>query len=164
MAIPITTVEKLIDKFKSRRLSFNYDEIFLTRLLQFSTETLLENLNQTYQQYQLDDKLFAILLVIYWHQPDGVKPSQVSQLTNFSRVQVSRSVETLVANGLVERQDDANDRRSHCLILTNKGTNFFKKELPPIEQKMVAAWQIISQEERQQLRSILTKLLKHLTE
>lgn len=164
MAIPITTVEKLIDKFKSRGLSFNYDEIFLTRLLQFSTETLLENLNQTYQQHQLDDKLFAILLVIYWHQPDGVKPSQVSQLTNFSRVQVSRSVETLVANGLIERQDDANDRRSHCLVLTNKGTNFFKKELPPIEQKVVAAWQIISQEERQQLRSILTKLLKHLTE
>ncbi|OCL19372.1 MarR family transcriptional regulator [Gilliamella sp. wkB171] len=164
MAIPITTVEKLIDKFKSRGLSFNYDEIFLTRLLQFSTETLLENLNQTYQQYQLDDKLFAILLVIHWHHPDGVKPSQVSELTNFSRVQVSRCVETLVANGLVERQDDANDRRSHCLILTNKGTNFLKNELPPIEQKMVAAWQIISQEERQQLRSILTKLLKHLTE
>lgn len=162
MAIPIATVEQLIEKFKSRGMSSNYDEIFLSRLLQFSTEALLENLNQAYRQYQLDDKLFAVLLVINAFHPEGVKPSQLSELTHFSRVQVTRCVETLVKNELVIRQADPHDRRSHYLILSNKGINFFKNEIPPIEKKVVQAWQIISQEERQQLRSILLKLLKHL--
>ena len=162
MAIPIATVEQLIEKFKSRGMSSNYDEIFLSRLLQFSTEALLENLNQAYRQYQLDDKLFAVLLVINAFHPEGVKPSQLSELTHFSRVQVTRCVETLVKNELVIRQADPHDRRSHCLILSNKGINFFKNEIPPIEKRVVQAWQIISQEERQQLRSILLKLLKHL--
>lgn len=164
MAIPMATVEKLIDKFQSQGISTKYNEIYLTRLLQFSTEALLENLNQTYQQYHLDDKLFAILLVIQWHHPDGVKPSQVSELTNFSRVQVTRLVETLVINQLVERKATPADRRSHCLVLTEQGINFFKHELPPIEKKVVAAWQTISQEERQQLRTILNKLLTQIGE
>lgn len=164
MAIPIATVEQLIEKFKSRGISANYDEIFLSRLLQFSTEALLDNLNQAYRQYQLDDKLFAVLLVINAFHPEGVKPSQLSELTYFSRVQVTRYVETLVKNELVTRQADPHDRRSHSLILSNKGINFFKNEIPPMEKKMVQAWQIISQEERQQLRSILLKLLKHLAQ
>lgn len=164
MAIPMATVEKLIDKFQSQKISTKYNEIYLTRLLQFSTEALLENLNQTYQQYHLDDKLFAILLVIQWHHPDGVTPSQVSELTNFSRVQVTRLVETLVINQLVERKATPADRRSHCLVLTEQGINFFKHELPPIEKKVVAAWQTISQEERQQLRTILNKLLTQIGE
>lgn len=164
MAIPMATVEKLIDKFQSQGISTKYNEIYLTRLLQFSTEALLENLNQTYQQYHLDDKLFAILLVIQWHHPGGVKPSLVSELTNFSRVQVTRLVETLVINQLVERKATPADRRSHCLVLTDQGINFFKHELPPIEKKVVAAWQTISQEERQQLRTILNKLLTQIGE
>lgn len=164
MAIPIATVEKLIEKFKARGLSSNYDEIFLSRLLQFSTEALLENLNQTYRHYQLDDKLFAVLLVINAFHPEGVKPSQISELTNFTRVQVTRFVDTLVGNDLVARQADPHDRRSHCLILTKKGIHFFQHELPPMEKKVVQAWQVITQEERQQLRTILSKLLKHLAE
>ena len=33
-----------------------------------------------------------------------------------------------------------------------------------MEKKVVQAWQVITQEERQQLRTILSKLLKHLAE
>lgn len=164
MAIEITTVEKIIHKFQSRGFSAKYDEIYLTRLLQFSTEALLENLNEIYKKHQLDDKLFAVLLVVQWHHPEGVKPSQISELTNFSRVQITRFVDALVANDLVARKQVPNDRRSHWLILTDKGSNFFQKQMPPIEKKIVAAWQVITAEERQQLRTILHKLLKHIAQ
>ena len=105
-----------------------------------------------------------MLLVVQWHHPEGVKPSQISELTNFSRVQITRFVDALVANDLVARKQVPNDRRSHWLILTDKGSHFFQKQMPPIEKKIVAAWQVITAEERQQLRTILHKLLKHIAQ
>ena len=52
---------------------------------------------------------------------DGVRPGVIADAVGIEPSSVVRLIDQLVAAGLLERHEDANDRRARLLFLTEKG-------------------------------------------
>ena len=53
---------------------------------------------------------------------EGVKQSELADSLDLAPITLTRLIDKLTAAGLVERRDDAADRRAHRLFLTEKAT------------------------------------------
>ena len=52
---------------------------------------------------------------------DGVRPGVIAEAVGIEPSSVVRLIDQLVASGLIERRNDANDRRARLLFLTDEG-------------------------------------------
>jgi DNA-binding MarR family transcriptional regulator len=62
-----------------------------------------------------------VLVFIQYHPTDKCKVSFLAQEFNMSKPTISDAVKTLEQKGLLRRESDLNDSRSHTLHLTEKG-------------------------------------------
>jgi MarR family transcriptional regulator for hemolysin len=53
---------------------------------------------------------------------EGVKQSELAEMLDLAPITLARLIDKLCAIGLVERRDDAKDRRANRLFLTEKAT------------------------------------------
>jgi MarR family transcriptional regulator, organic hydroperoxide resistance regulator len=68
---------------------------------------------------------FGILMQLHYHSNCGV--SDISERFDISSAAASQLVEKLVQSGLIQREEDPNDRRAKLLNLTPKGKDFIQK-------------------------------------
>lgn len=64
---------------------------------------------------------------------EGVRPGAIAEALGLEPSSVVRVIDQLINAGLVERRDDANDRRAKMLYLTNEG----RKRVEQIENALV---------------------------
>lgn len=64
---------------------------------------------------------------------DGVRPGVIADAVGIEPSSVVRLIDQLVASGLIERREDANDRRAKLLFLTTEG----KKRVEKIEKALI---------------------------
>jgi DNA-binding MarR family transcriptional regulator len=62
-----------------------------------------------------------VLVAIFFEDPRGVKPSQLSEAMSTTRGNISHCVSSLEAKGLIRRRIDADDARSFQLLLKPQG-------------------------------------------
>ena len=72
---------------------------------------------------------------------------------------ISRLVEELQENGLVEREHDEADRRKLMVRVTSKGKAWFESLAPTVNASALEAMSKLTQTERLELRGHLMKLL-----
>lgn len=98
----------------------------------------------------------AILQSVAWS--DGVRPSDVATALHLHLPQVSRQVQTLAVEGLVDAVTDPDDRRSRLLHLTDAG----RAEVERLVAVGLGRWREFladfSPEEVRELARLLTKL------
>jgi DNA-binding MarR family transcriptional regulator len=61
------------------------------------------------------------LVAIFFEDPRGVKPSQLSEAMSTTRGNISHCISSLEAKGLIRRKVDADDARSFQLFLKPQG-------------------------------------------
>ncbi len=64
---------------------------------------------------------------------EGVRPGVIADAVGIEPSSVVRLIDTLAASGLIERRDDANDRRAKLIFLTPEG----RKKVKEIESALV---------------------------
>ena len=84
--------------------------------------------------------------------------NEICQATDMDKVQVSRAVASLINNDLVVDEGDRRDRRRSKLRLTDKGMRIYRQIVPMAQAREAFLLSGISDEEYQQLLTIMDKL------
>ncbi len=98
---------------------------------------------------------FSVLSHLW--QKDGRSQNELAICTNRNRANVTRIVDILERDGIVERRDDPKDRRVFNIFLTEKGKALEKDTATCAKQSIEDALRGISDEEK----TIVLKVLKH---
>jgi MarR family transcriptional regulator for hemolysin len=93
----------------ARELGFALSDA--ARLLRTYSDQRARELNTTRAQWAVLSRL---------QRCEGVKQSELAEALDLAPITLGRLVDKLTSAGLVERRDDATDRRAHRLYLTEK--------------------------------------------
>lgn len=99
---------------------------------------------------------WRVMVVLAGEQP--LAANEVGERASMDKVQVSRAVARLVANGLVIRHQDKVDRRRSSLRLSAKGSRLLGKLVPAAQSQAAAVMEALSERERGQFDRMLRKL------
>jgi MarR family transcriptional regulator for hemolysin len=83
----------------------------VARLLRTYSDQRARQLNMTRAQWAVLSRLQRF---------EGVKQSELAEMLDLAPITLARLIDKLCAIGLVERRDDAKDRRANRLFLTDK--------------------------------------------
>jgi DNA-binding MarR family transcriptional regulator len=131
---------------------------FLPHRLSVLSNTVSRQISREYaERFGLSIPEWRVIAVLQYFP--GISSGELAKESGMDNVAVSRAVEFLVRGGLITRHSSASDRRRTVLDLTAKGQRVYD-EITPLA---LASESLLSQEltltERNQLDSILTKLL-----
>ena len=93
----------------ARELGFALHDV--ARLLRTYSDHRARELGTTRAQWAVLSRL---------HRCEGVKQSELAEMLDLAPITLGRLIDKLSDAGLVERRDDATDRRAHRLYLTEK--------------------------------------------
>jgi DNA-binding MarR family transcriptional regulator len=96
--------------------------------------------------------------------PEGLKMNELSRLLMVTGGNVTAIVDQLEKEGLVERLDDATDRRAFQIRLTRPGEKSFADMARAHEQWVVELLAGLTSRERDELLKLLAKLKSHAME
>jgi DNA-binding MarR family transcriptional regulator len=135
----------------------------LAYLMMLRTSSDLEVLFEPFfERYDLSQGRFAVLTRLFEESEGTLLPSQLAQSLGVTRATITKLVDGLERSGLVERHLDKTDRRAWLISLTVKARALLEEMLPPHFQRIKQIMDVLSEEEQQQLISILLKLEEHL--
>lgn len=116
--------------------------------------------NQLLSPYDLTGSQFKILMVLYMSPAGSVRQTDIEAKFSMTNPTVTGLVQKLEAKNLVNRMPHPEDRRSKVLVLMERAIQM-KEELlalaDSLEQQMTAN---LTEEEYDQLASLLMKILK----
>lgn len=116
--------------------------------------------NQLLSPYDLTGSQFKILMVLYMSPAGSVRQTDIEAKFSMTNPTVTGLVQKLEAKNLVNRMPHPEDRRSKVLVLMERAIQM-KEELlalaDSLEQQMTAS---LTEEEYDQLASLLMKILK----
>lgn len=112
--------------------------------------------NWMMSDYQLRVMDWRIIGTIYAEQP--ARFSDIVAALNSDKGQVSRAISALAKRGLLDISTDPRDRRGRLLRLTRQGQALYDRILPEVIERNDDMVQVLTQQEMEQLISILHKL------
>ena len=100
--------------------TFKFEESF-GRILGVAHTSMFRHLSKLMKEQNLPitPEQFSVLSHLW--QKDGVQQSELALCTNRNRANVTRILDILERESIVERRDDAKDRRVFRIYLTEKG-------------------------------------------
>jgi DNA-binding MarR family transcriptional regulator len=113
------------------------------------------------QRYGLDIPEWRVLATLGFRN-DACSAQFISHCTRTHKSTISRAVTTLLRRQLIERVENANDRREFRLQLTKKGRTLYEEMFPRLlrrEQEILAC---LSAQDRKDLAALLDKIEKSL--
>jgi DNA-binding MarR family transcriptional regulator len=142
----------------------------------------------TRQEFPLDDHIFYLFTQIFGRRnrdlAEKLKPfritvpkwrvlavlnerpnctmNRLAGLTTVDRTTLTRTVDNMVAQGLVARRADPKDGRSVRLQLTAKGVDAFRLVLPSVLEQNERAVRDLDQAELAMLRGVLHRMVRNL--
>ena len=85
---------------------------------------------------------------------------QLAEATLMDKVAVNRACKVLEDRGLIARQPNADDGRSHLLELTGEGRAIHDEVMPLALESEAEVFAVLSEEEREQFRKTLRRLFE----
>ena len=106
--------------------------------------------------YQTTPEHWGILNVLL--EEEGLTQRQIAEKTIKDKANITRILDVMQRNGLIERKKHENDRRAYKIFLTDKGRelqNTLTQHVIEIDNQACSG---ISEEELKELRQILVKM------
>ena len=154
IALKTSEADEALQTAKSRLDLFKFVPFRLNRLAaQVSSALAVE-----YQErHGLDIPAWRVLATLGFRN-DACSAQYISQCTRTHKSTISRAVTSLMQRKLVERVENADDRREFRLQMTAKGKTLYEELIPQLlrrEQEILAC---LSAQERKQLSALLGKI------
>lgn len=112
----------------------------------------LKDLNITSAQHELLANLLAV-------SPDGLSQKRLAELLFVTKGNITGLVKRLEERGLIERQDDPEDRRKNIVTLTDEGAELARASCDKQQELVDAVFGVFDEREDRQLRDLM-KLLR----
>ncbi len=106
--------------------------------------------------YDLTLAQFDVLVRL--NNQEGITQQQLADRLLVTKGNVTGLIDRLSQQGLVERRNDPEDRRSHLLFLTDKSRTLLTEVLPPHKNQLHTIMDALSTEEQQTLLTLIRKL------
>ena len=108
-------------------------------------------------------RLFALKipewrLIAVIAEGEGITQQALGVATRMDKVTVSRAAQALVERGLVSRQPNAGDKRSHLLSLTATGRALYDQVAPKAIELEAAVFEQLDPNERKALSAMLDRI------
>jgi DNA-binding MarR family transcriptional regulator len=111
---------------------------------------------------------FMLLMVLLANETfrgkSGLQPSELSEIEGIPRNSVSTLLAGLEEEGLVSRELHGKDRRKFVIHLTPQGRELLKSKLGTQFEQLTQCFAVFSDEERETLLDLLTRLTESLSE
>lgn len=138
----------------------------IRELLSFRLTSLAQVSDANGQRWLLQDHDLRLLewrVIGLTATLDPARFSELAQILNIDKGQLSRIISRLTRRGLVEMQRDPEDLRGRVMSLSDQGRAIYHQVLPGAIRKNQEMVQDLTMEEVRTLFSLLDKL-KHITE
>lgn len=130
-----------------------------------SCTRLIENEIRSNLREAFDTTLPRFDVMAQLHRyPEGLRMGDISQRLMVTNGNITGIIDQLAHEGLVERTTDANDRRAYVVKLTRAGKAAFEQMAEQHRGWVVELTGGLTDEEQQQLFTLLTKLRDSLHE
>lgn len=107
--------------------------------------------------YKLQRPEFVVLYSIGLQ--DGISARDVCSSSGFPRNTISRAVQRLLDNHLIERRDSAEDQRLFTLHLTQAGREIFNQTVEPLKAREELMLSALTPAENMMLHELLAKVV-----
>ncbi len=131
-------------------------------LLRRAHRSLARALNAGFAPHVVSLAGFNVLFVL-WRE-DGVAQGDLPQLVDMDKASLTPVIDALQRAGLIERRQDAADRRRNNLFLTSRGRSLEEPMMKLATRIVADALRGVSPEDVSTLRDGLTAMLKNLGE
>jgi DNA-binding MarR family transcriptional regulator len=112
-------------------------------------------------RYGLDIPEWRVLATLGFRN-DACSAQYISDCTRTHKSTISRAVTALMERQVVERVENAQDRREFRLRLTRKGRALYEELIPRLLRKEQEILSCLSAQERKEFAALLTKIEKSL--
>jgi DNA-binding MarR family transcriptional regulator len=144
---------------KSSRLDlFRFTPFRLNRL---AAEVSMALSGEYQARYGLDIPEWRVLATLGFRN-DACSAQYISDCTRTHKSTISRAVTALMVRQIVERVENADDRREFRLRLTRKGKTLYEELIPRLLRKEQEILACLSAQERKELASLLGKIERSL--
>jgi DNA-binding MarR family transcriptional regulator len=144
---------------KSSRLDlFRFTPFRLNRL---AAEVSMALSSEYQERYGLDIPEWRVLATLGFRN-DACSAQYISDCTRTHKSTISRAVTALMVRQIVERVENADDRREFRLRLTRKGKTLYEELIPRLLRKEQEILACLSAQERKELVSLLGKIERSL--
>jgi DNA-binding MarR family transcriptional regulator len=109
-------------------------------------------------QRELTLDQFGILMTLA--EADGLTQTEIGARVRFPGYTVTRALDTLSAQGLVERRPDAQSRRSHRVVMTAAGRARMQGLFDIVERMNADFLAPLAEADRRQFLALLTRLVE----
>lgn len=109
-------------------------------------------------RHGLSQGRFLALIVMYRTPEEPISPSQLAAKVGVTRATMTGLVDGLEKEGLVERQESAEDRRKIGIRLTDKGGKVLERMLPDYYRRIAKLMENLSPAEREEMVTLLGKI------
>jgi MarR family 2-MHQ and catechol resistance regulon transcriptional repressor len=105
---------------------------------------------------------FILLRLLYSTRERRLTMGQIAAQMNLEPNNVTQLIASLVAQGLVRKENDLADKRVIYAILTPEGESLFLEAMEAAAERIRHAFSVLDDRERQSLGHLLTKVRMHL--
>jgi len=139
---------------KHESLSLNQFFPYRFAMLQ---QAISENIARVYTgEFDLSRHEWRILAIL--GEQSGLSAKQITVLTNLEKMQISRAINTMRSNDLINETVNNKDKRFTQLYLTDKGKEIYQILVPRVLKKEKELLKGLSEEEQKNLNQLLDKL------
>lgn len=136
-------------------------EEFLPYKLSYLTNFISDDLSKLHtDQYGIANTEWRVMAVL--GVSSGVSAGHVAEKTAMDKVAVSRAINNMIKNGLIERRFSKEDKRRSELMLSEEGENVYRNIVPLVLQYEDDIMGTLSENERRELTNILAKLIAYI--
>lgn len=111
-----------------------------------------------FARYGLSRGKFTVLMQLLTKGQEGLKPSDFAEEAGVTRATITRLIDGLVRDELVERRPYPGDRRRLLVFLTSQGKELLEGMLPDHFCRTTALFENLSEEEKRIFIALLSKL------
>lgn len=108
-------------------------------------------------RYGLDIPEWRVMAMLGFRDKPSTAQS-VSESTHTHKSTISRAVTALIERGIVERLENAEDRREYSLRLTREGRKLYQSLIPRLLRREAEILDCLTAAERQQFERLLGKI------
>lgn len=132
-------------------------ERFLPYRLSLVSNLISQGIAETYERtYSMSVTEWRVIAVL--GRFPGITASEVVRRTAMDKVAISRTVRRLLEKGLLEREDNDDDRRSKKLFLSRQGERIYRRVAPAAVAFEARLLEVLSESEQAALARLLDKL------
>ena len=127
------------------------------RLSRLAAEVSTALSSEYIEQYGIDVPQWRVLATLGFRE-EPCSAQFISQCTRTHKSTISRAVTELLKNKLIERVENADDRREFRLQLTAKGTRLYEELIPRLLRREQVMLSCLSAQERKDFATALGKI------